>query len=240
MHFKKLFAVLLYGVSSDSFSILSLPMRAARYSSRRASMNSDDDLQQALALTQERAMEDFKARAPSWLQDRSSLPFNCTACGKCCKTTGSVYLSPSDVRRASDVLNMTQNAFLKEYAAKFGNAPTGRWAQLKEKQDAQGLPACIFLDLDTNHCQIYEARPVQCRTYPFWPVVLQSIESWNDECRSRDDQDDSGLSKWTTIDGGCEGMALLNDTEFEGGVLMDEVYRQLLESVQDSRSFPRR
>ncbi len=41
---------------------------------------------------------------------------------------------------------------------------------------------CIFWN---NGCTVYKGRPLQCRTYPFWPAVLGSLEDWNreaDEC----------------------------------------------------------
>jgi len=30
---------------------------------------------------------------------------------------------------------------------------------------------------------VYEARPTQCRTYPFWSNIVDSEESWNRESR---------------------------------------------------------
>jgi Fe-S-cluster containining protein len=40
---------------------------------------------------------------------------------------------------------------------------------------------CIFLGEDGKECSIYEARPIQCRTYPFWPRLLENPESWEAE-----------------------------------------------------------
>ena len=39
---------------------------------------------------------------------------------------------------------------------------------------------CTFLTREGG-CGVYEARPVQCRAYPFWPRVLKSPETWNHE-----------------------------------------------------------
>ena len=36
----------------------------------------------------------------------------------------------------------------------------------------------------TEGCLAYEARPVQCSTYPFWSWVLESRESWEQEAKS--------------------------------------------------------
>lgn len=35
-----------------------------------------------------------------------------------------------------------------------------------------------------NGCLAYEARPVQCSTYPFWPWILESRSSWEEEGKS--------------------------------------------------------
>jgi len=42
--------------------------------------------------------------------------------------------------------------------------------------------ACIFLD-SRGQCEIYAVRPVQCRTYPFWPEVVGSAAAWRSEAR---------------------------------------------------------
>ena len=36
---------------------------------------------------------------------------------------------------------------------------------------------CVFWR-DGVGCEVYEVRPVQCRTFPFWPEVLESEDSW--------------------------------------------------------------
>ena len=49
---------------------------------------------------------------------------------------------------------------------------------LKEKENYD----CIFLS-DTG-CKVYDARPLQCRTYPFWKGIADSPESWKGEMKS--------------------------------------------------------
>lgn len=51
---------------------------------------------------------------------------------------------------------------------------------------------CILWD---NGCSAYEARPVQCSTYPFWAWMVQDKKMW-DECA----KDCPGMNKgklWT-------------------------------------------
>lgn len=45
---------------------------------------------------------------------------------------------------------------------------------------ADNAGACIFLDTE-GKCGIYAVRPVQCRTYPFWPELVYSEAAWRRE-----------------------------------------------------------
>ena len=37
---------------------------------------------------------------------------------------------------------------------------------------------CTFFDGESRRCTIYEARPTQCRTWPFWNSNLASDSAW--------------------------------------------------------------
>jgi Fe-S-cluster containining protein len=52
-----------------------------------------------------------------------------------------------------------------------GGGRRSRKLSLKEKANYD----CIFWK---NGCSVYEARPLQCRTFPFWPSMLESSQSW--------------------------------------------------------------
>ena len=41
---------------------------------------------------------------------------------------------------------------------------------------------CVFLR-DGVRCEVYEARPIQCRTFPFWPRNLKTPEAWHEAAR---------------------------------------------------------
>jgi Fe-S-cluster containining protein len=102
-----------------------------------------------------------------WFAD--GLRFHCTSCGKCCTgSSGSVYLSPADLERLAAFLQMTIGTFARRYTK-----PGGGQRVLK---DAPGTHDCIFLA--DNTCSVYEARPTQCRTYPWWIQNVQDPESW--------------------------------------------------------------
>ena len=41
---------------------------------------------------------------------------------------------------------------------------------------------CIFWDAKAG-CTVYAARPVQCRTWPFWPENVETPEDWQQVTR---------------------------------------------------------
>lgn len=101
---------------------------------------------------------------------RSGVQFQCQGSGKCCTSHGEfgyVFLSPEDRARIAKLLNMRVSDFTKKYCEKTG----GVWHLIEEK----GKPDCLFLE--GKRCGIYEARPSQCRTWPFWPEVMNA-KSW--------------------------------------------------------------
>jgi Fe-S-cluster containining protein len=248
-------------------SFLSTNLFAGDDDDNNSEYNDKIALTRFLQKARDRALDAFAAQeAPSWMIDDSAgssesdtLPFSCTGCGKCCQTTGSVYMSPSEYNKAADYLNVTADAFIGQYASHTLVAVPAKpavavvsgsvsdtatatteaivaaaaepWICIKDQHtsepsdDADDIvsgPACIFLDRTTNQCQIYPVRPVQCRTYPFWPTVTASVESWNAECRrleiaasdsdsDSDSDDSSSLPRWTPDLGGCEGMRLVSE-----------------------------
>jgi len=97
---------------------------------------------------------------------RDGLPFQCTQCGHCCNIEGYVWMSESDIERAAAHLGIAVHEFGGRYLRRVG----ARFS-LKEKPNHE----CIFWD---QGCSIYPARPVQCRTFPFWPEVIRDAKSW--------------------------------------------------------------
>ena len=53
----------------------------------------------------------------------------------------------------------------------------GIW-HLKEEKTK---PDCMFLK--NKGCTVYEARPNQCRTWPFWPELMNA-KAWKSEVRT--------------------------------------------------------
>ena len=97
--------------------------------------------------------------------------FQCQGSGKCCTSHGEfgyVFFSPKDRKLAAQHLKIPEKQFRDQYCTKV----EGAWA-LKEPENKS--PDCIFLV--NKRCSIYEARPTQCRTWPFWPDVMNA-KAW--------------------------------------------------------------
>lgn len=41
---------------------------------------------------------------------------------------------------------------------------------------------CIMLDPRTRKCNVYQSRPIQCRTWPFWDSTLKKRKDWKETC----------------------------------------------------------
>lgn len=93
----------------------------------------------------------------------------CSTCGgKCCAgERGYIFCSIDELLQISSLLKLPFNEFTQKYVKKVGY----RFSLIeKERIDSQGNTdyACVFLNAQSNQCEIYEARPKQCRSFPFW------------------------------------------------------------------------
>ena len=96
------------------------------------------------------------------------LRFACQpGCTECCKQKGFVYLSNDDILRAATYLRMTREAFEWKYVYR-----TSKRARLR----VPAVSNCHFLT--ESGCSIHEAKPTQCRIFPFWPELVDSRRAW--------------------------------------------------------------
>ena len=101
-----------------------------------------------------------------WYQD--GLRFSCTQCGDCCRGLGYVWLDEEMVNTLAEHLGLSPDEFSEKYVRKVGARLC-----LTDKPNYD----CIFWDDDAG-CEVYEVRPAQCRTFPFWPENLESPRTW--------------------------------------------------------------
>jgi len=99
------------------------------------------------------------------------LKFQCTGCGKCCTgAPGYVFLSSVDLEHLANHLSLDVATFKKKYTVQVDD----RIALI----DLPGSYDCIFLT--NRRCSIYEARPIQCRTFPWWISNLRDPADWEE------------------------------------------------------------
>lgn len=113
-----------------------------------------------------------KATVPKkWWSE--GIQFQCQGSGKCCTSHGEfgfVFLSLKDRRRFAKHLGISTLKFTKEYCDQRSGA-------YHLKEDPKNTD-CMFLK--NKGCSVYEARPMQCRTWPFWPEVM-GAKTWKKE-----------------------------------------------------------
>ena len=107
----------------------------------------------------------------------SGLRFECTQCGDCCTgAPGYVWVNKSEIAAlAENVGQPDVEEFEKLYVRKIGIRKS-----LKEFPNGD----CVFFDNETRRCKVYEARPRQCRTWPFWDSNLRTPDHWAETSES--------------------------------------------------------
>ena len=102
----------------------------------------------------------------------------CSGCGgRCCTgESGNIFVRSEEISAIASLLEMDIEAFKAAYLVKKGY----RYS-LKEK--IVGLSHdCIFFDREAGGCRIYKARPLQCRTFPFWQYYKERVDELKVEC----------------------------------------------------------
>ena len=115
---------------------------------------------------------------PEWYKD--GLCFECTQCGNCCTgPPGAVWFTDEEGRGMAEKLGIGIDTFYRKYARKIGS----KWSLTERIVD--GKYDCVLLDRSENSssCSVYEARPSQCRTWPFWKENLESPATWDEAKR---------------------------------------------------------
>jgi Fe-S-cluster containining protein len=108
--------------------------------------------------------------------ERKPLRFECTRCGRCCVAGGGYYLflGRREIEQIRAYLGLSRSWFRRRYLKRL---PDGD--RVASWRDDGG---CVFLDAG-GKCGIYPVRPLQCRTYPFWPEVVNRRRDWRRESR---------------------------------------------------------
>jgi len=105
-------------------------------------------------------------------------PKACESCqGKCCTgESGYIYVNKEEIENISAFLEIAVEQFVDQYLFKKGYKYS-----IKERF-FNGSYECIFYDRDSNGCTIYESRPTQCKTFPFWDYYKNRVDELKMEC----------------------------------------------------------
>jgi Fe-S-cluster containining protein len=120
------------------------------------------------------------------------LQFTCTECGNCCTGgPGYVWIGREEIVRLAEHLHISPEQVVERYCRKID----GRFS-LREIRTPEGNYDCVFLkEIPTDRaqaakgeaeqvkhgkrvCSIYGVRPLQCRTWPFWPGTLSTQQAF--------------------------------------------------------------
>ncbi|MGA2441184.1 MAG: YkgJ family cysteine cluster protein [Tepidisphaeraceae bacterium] len=138
-----------------------------------------------------KVLESGEPTAP-WFAE--GLRFTCMQCGNCCSgNPGYVWIGRREIAKLVEILGISRKELIETYCRKMG-----RRIALKEiRNPRHGGHDCVFMkevpaspgdgkalppDGKVVHpkriCTVYEARPLQCRTWPFWEGNLMSPKAW--------------------------------------------------------------
>lgn len=125
----------------------------------------------------------------------NGVKFECTCCGNCCTgPEGAVWFTEEEGKEIAEHLGMRHEMFLAHHSREIEGHRS-----LNEFETEHGFD-CEFLDRETKpgkaYCSIYEVRPLQCRTWPFWPEVAKSKAAWE---RTRKTTPCPGMNSGTLI-----------------------------------------
>ena len=174
------------------------------------------------------------------------LAFECQGCGGCCSgpDEGYVWVTRENSKEMAEFLGMDEEEFRQKYVR-----PVGRRYSLKEKKSNND---CVLLNEAGGNgkgCRVYQMRPQQCRTWPFWKDNVSSRRAWEQEGRKCPGMDRGSWFSGEAIEAAAEGdvsacasgievaeaavkwiEANLDNDECHGAV--DELYAMLDRNIQ--------
>ncbi|WP_324170910.1 YkgJ family cysteine cluster protein [Sulfurimonas sp.] len=105
----------------------------------------------------------------------SSACFSCE--GRCCTgDSGYIFVTKNEIEKISKLLSVEENNFVKNYLFKKGYKYSIKEMKYNDSYE------CIFYDRDIKACSIYDERPSQCRTFPFWDYYKIRLDELKQEC----------------------------------------------------------
>ncbi len=114
-------------------------------------------------------------------KDGYSYSFDASACstcqGRCCTgESGYIYVTKSEIEKIAELLGCEVREFVSKYLFKKMYKYSIKEIKYNDSYE------CIFYDRESNGCKIYDARPTQCKTFPFWDYYKTRVEELKLEC----------------------------------------------------------
>ena len=108
--------------------------------------------------------------------------FDATGCdtcaGNCCiGESGYIWINAQEIKNLALHLNLSIDEVKFRYLNKIGYKYS-----IKEVELPNNSFACCFFDLEKRKCSIYDYRPTQCRTFPFWEYFKNNEKEVYKEC----------------------------------------------------------
>ena len=102
----------------------------------------------------------------------------CATCqGRCCTgESGYIYVNKEEIENISKLLKLDIKDFVRDYLYKKGYKYSIKELKYNDSYE------CVFYDRESNGCGIYDARPLQCRTFPFWDYYKTRVDELKLEC----------------------------------------------------------
>ena len=117
------------------------------------------------------------------MQKKQGFPysFDPSACGPCsgvcCRgSTGHVWVSEEEIEGMAAALKIDLEIFAKSYLR------IGKGKISLQERRGNGEYLCCFFDPFEENCTIYQQRPAQCRSYPFWEPYREKPSDAFKEC----------------------------------------------------------
>lgn len=84
---------------------------------------------------------------------------------------GVVYMTPAELARIAEHLELSRPAFKRKYAVTW-DRDSRQWSI-----DALDGRGCPLLTGDRG-CSVHPVKPSQCATFPFWSEMLDDVIEW--------------------------------------------------------------
>ena len=144
--------------------------------------------------------------------------FHCTQCGKCCINREDILMSPQDVFKAAQALQMTPHDFVKLYCDCYlGSTSRMPIVRLMPRGSIKRCPL-----LKNRKCMIHDAKPAVCAMFPLGRAIrIDKKDAEKDKLPPMkveyiiDDIDCGDNSETHTVKGWLESFGIpLNDEYF--------------------------